>query len=137
MRHARPLGCSHYSISNEIRRLACLQEHTYHTHQYDPMNKFEAPNDHPIHDALMNGNVDLVKRCMAEGVDPYLNGVLAGAIHGGHISIMNVMLDYGVDVNKPIKTGGWRPLMRAIEARQMPVIQFLLEKGADINGGLG
>ena len=27
--------------------------------------------------------------------------------------------------------------MRAVEARQMPVVEFLLEKGADINGGLG
>ena len=101
------------------------------------MRKFEAPNNHPIHKALIEGDAEAVVRYLEEGVDPYLNGVLAGGIHGGHLPVMEALLANGVSVEKPVKAGSWRPLMRAVEVRQMPVIQFLLEKGADINGGLG
>jgi ankyrin repeat protein len=101
------------------------------------MSKFEAPNDHPIFPALLNGDSDAVDRYLKEGVDPYLNGVISGGIRGGHLPVMEVLLTNGVGVNKPMSDSGLLPIMRAIEKRQLPVIQFLLEKGADINGGLG
>ena len=101
------------------------------------MRKFEAPNDHPIFDALISGDVASVVRYLKEGVDPYRNGVISAGIRGGHVPVVDAMLANGVDPNKPIVEAGATPLMRAIEKRQMPVIRFLLEKGADINGGLG
>jgi len=112
-------------------------KHTNYRIMSHNIKKFEAPNDHPIHKALIDGDAKAVDRYLKEGVDPYLNGVLAGGIHGGHLAVMDALLANGVDINMPVPGPGWRPLMRAVEARSMPVINYLLDKGADINGGIG
>lgn len=101
------------------------------------MNKFEAPNDHSIHKALIEGDAVAVDQYLKNGVDPYLNGVLAGGICGGHLDVINVLLKNGIDVDRPFREGGWRPLMKAVEAKQFSVIKYLIEKGADINAGIG
>lgn len=82
------------------------------------MKKFEAQNDHPIHKVLIDGDAESVSGYLKEGVNPYLNGVIFGGIRGGFLTVMEVLLSNGVDVNKPFTESGVTPLMRDVEKRK-------------------
>jgi ankyrin repeat protein len=95
--------------------------------------KFEAPNDHPIFAACLNGDIAAVRQYLAEGVHFYANGVISAAIRGGHPSVFQAFLDSGLDVNQPFSpTVGVTPIFRTIEKKQMAILNLLLENGASV-----
>jgi len=54
------------------------------------------------------------------------------AIHGGNISLTRWFLDRGVDIDAHVKDGRM-PLAIAAEAGDVPMVLFLIAKGADVN----
>lgn len=54
------------------------------------------------------------------------------AAQHGFLNIIDLLLNKGVDINKPT-VNGESPLMLGIRSHYKPVVKFVIEKGADIN----
>ncbi|KAL6001813.1 hypothetical protein ACLOJK_041791 [Asimina triloba] len=90
-----------------------------------------------------------VKRLLDEGMDvnvsawgPKSQGVtpLHLAAEGGHLKVMDKLLERGADIDARTKGAcGWTPLHTAAKARNKEAIKFLIENGAflpdDMNDG--
>ena len=59
---------------------------------------------------------------------------LTAAVTNGHLSIINLLIKYGADVNKEIGNGS-TPLDYASINRNIEIVKTLLSSGADINKG--
>ncbi|XP_043694064.1 ankyrin-3-like [Telopea speciosissima] len=92
-------------------------------------------------------NLKEVKRLLDEGMDvnvaacgPKSQGVtpLHLAAHGGHLKVMDELLERGANIDARTKGAcGWTPLHNAAKERKREAIRFLVENGAflppDIN----
>lgn len=54
------------------------------------------------------------------------------ALKNGEIETISAMLDHGFHVDQPLE-GGWSPLMHACLLGSLPIIEFLIKKGANVN----
>jgi len=93
----------------------------------------EIPESHPIFNALKSNDVDLVREYLAGGVNPHSLGLLDGALCTENIEIIQAFLDYGLDLSFPINKFGESPLLRSIEKKNLLILEFLIEKGSNLN----
>ena len=94
--------------------------------------------ERPFHWASRRGADGVIGYLLGRGVeiDPVnKNGLtpLAFAIEGGHIDSSRLLLDRGADVNASGGYSGGRVLHRAVAIRSMPLVELLLEHGADVD----
>ncbi len=76
---------------------------------------------------LMESGIDIYK-CDAEGVS-----FLDEAIVTGNLELVRILVEEkGMDVNKTARKSGFTPLMQAACYNYTEIVQFLLDKGADI-----
>jgi len=88
--------------------------------------------------AAREGKIDEVKSLLARGADaderePRLGVtplVLAAA--GGHLAVVQVLLDAGANPNLPTEANN-TALNHAVVAESLPIVQLLVERGADVN----
>jgi ankyrin repeat protein len=59
------------------------------------------------------------------------------AINSQNAEIVELLLNKGADVNKPLDIDGLTPLYRAINAQNVKIAELLLSRGADVNKPLG
>ncbi len=93
--------------------------------------------------AIKKGNVEEVKKLIAEGADVNKNQAFSPnwpplyfAIYGNHLEIVRLLLDKGVDVNRCFEVTNnscWRPIHVAIAKGNAKIVKLLLERGADIH----
>jgi len=92
-----------------------------------------------LHGAACLGDVDEVKRLIAEGADINAKSdsgwtPLHRAVYEGHESLVELLVTRGADINAQFRLGG-TPLSFAAIKGQKDMVEFLLAKGADINIG--
>ena len=93
--------------------------------------------DISIHDAAMDGNIEVLKQAIADGADVNAKNdsgltPLHFAAWGGHKEIAELLIENGADVNAKIDHG-WTPLYAATYSGYNQVIELLIAKGADVN----
>lgn len=102
---------------------------------FDPNYKDKQGNSLLVH-AAANSNANVVTVLLKGGADPLGRNKVGddalnyGAIKG-NLSIVQQMLDAGVPVNRK---QGWQPLSYAVYGKNLEVFDYLMAKGADVNG---
>jgi ankyrin repeat protein len=96
-----------------------------------------------IHKAAREGNIETVKRAIADGVDVKVKDLVSSdhrvpgvtplryASQNGHKEICDLLLANGADVNA--SGDGWAPLPLAAHNGYKEVVVLLITKGADVN----
>lgn len=89
-------------------------------------------------DAIKDKDLDQIKSLVAHGANFNLlqddENILYCAICSRHLEIVKYFVDEcGADVNKPVHLG-YPPICWAANELNIPVISFLLDRGADVNG---
>jgi len=92
-----------------------------------------------LHIAAEEGDLELVRRYVSEGVDleavgthEYQRAVLGIAAHKGHTEIVRFLVAQGANPNGPPQSAHG-PLKDAVESGKADVVQILLQQGADPN----
>ena len=67
-----------------------------------------------------------------EAEDNFRWTALHHACHGGHLEIVDILLEAGANINAVCLSGG-TPLNRAIESSRVELVQYLLEKGIKLH----
>ena len=92
----------------------------------------------PIHDAVVKGDVDGVKKILKDSrreinsTDRLGRTALYIAAYSNHIKLVKLLLDFGADVNIST-TFDSTPLHAASSRGNAGVVQLLIECGADVN----
>ena len=92
--------------------------------------------------ASINGHVEIMKylleTCRDEiDIENKVNeqSILYDACFGGRTEVVRILLDYGADPNATsgVKTGKWTPLIRAVQASNIEIVQALIDHDAKIS----
>ena len=92
--------------------------------------------------ASTNGHVEIVKflleTCRDQiDIENRVNdqSILYDACIGGRTEVVRILLDYGADPNATsgVKTGKWTPLIKAVQASNIEMVQALIDRDAKIS----
>lgn len=89
-------------------------------------------NQPPLLMAIRQESTAAARLLRGRELVPYKTTPLSCAIKYGHVAIVQLFLDKGVDINLEDKQGR-TPLVYAAENGHVAIVQLLLHKGADIN----
>ena len=126
---------------NKIReyRLRQWQEQQRNIQQqkYQQENAQAAPDAEDLFDAAINGNVDQVRRLLAQGLDINISNreretALHMAAARGHYSLVIYLVNNGAYVNAPT-VKNWIPLHHAVRFRHPNIVNFLMKHGSSAN----
>ncbi len=92
--------------------------------------------DQELFDAVEQGNLSRVKRCIDRGANIYAkdtdgNTTLINAAFCGHKNVVEFLLNQGLSINGP-GLNNFTPLHAAAEKGHLEVVKFLVGKGANI-----
>lgn len=118
-------GCGTASSSSQDRAAAATNSTTVKTYPKDALNK-----------AAYEGNVEEVAAILKTEPDPDNRDPSGGtALHAAmfqqNIQIVEMLIDYGLDVNAIGPKNGYTPLHDAVWGNNPAAAKLLLEKGAD------
>ncbi len=99
----------------------------------------------PIFMALSNGSVDMVRMLLDKGADLNIydeKGLTpihriitqegyTGSSYYPATELIEVLLEYGADINKPTKKEQFTPLIYSAQEHKAKIMQYLLESGAN------
>jgi ankyrin repeat protein len=87
--------------------------------------------------AAARGQVQMVELLLAAGADPLVPDTRMGAsaLHkaaiGGVVEVARVLLDHGAFIDQRAPIDGQTPLWDAVLYKRLPMVEYLLERGAD------
>jgi len=105
------------------------------------LNSQNVDNWVPLMSAVDKGHSDVVELLLEKGAkaDFIANNGKEGqvtalflAVKNGDIKIINILLDWGADINQQ-NDEGWTALMTAVVMARADLVKILIEKGADVN----
>lgn len=76
-----------------------------------------------------NINSDVLREFSSENISI----IWRDTIIGGSITVLEALIDYGLDIHHVINTEGLRPLHLAVQNDNLQIIRALLDRGIDIN----
>lgn len=128
--------CGKASGTDETDLVAAIREQKHDVVEKllaRPLN-INANNGEILESAVLRGDLKLVQMLIEKQADPNLHDgrILEEAIANRHLAIAEFLLDHGADP-KILPTGPG-PLYLAVEAHDIPLIETLISKGADVNG---
>jgi ankyrin repeat protein len=92
-----------------------------------------------LYDAITAGDPAALTRQFADGADPatvdeeYNLPVVLEAASTGSVELTRPFLDAGLPVDTEDADRGTTPLMCAVQSGSIPLVQFLIERGADVD----
>lgn len=92
----------------------------------------------PLRTACLAGNTDVVRILLAHGYsaagegEPYDRKSMQAAANHGHVEIMKLLLQAGVDINWPKDGPGFGWAVGAAKRGQLRAVELLLREGLDI-----
>ena len=94
-----------------------------------------AKNTKSLFEAVRKGDIDHVKKLIAEGadvnaLDGLLNTPLCNTVGTGQMELVQLLVEAGADVN----AGSWSPLYTAVDEDNVAIAEYLIAHGADMNG---
>ena len=97
--------------------------------------KPKAKPDESLHRAAEAGDIEQVKKLIAQGVDlnaldALLNTPLCRAVDSGRMEAVQLLVEAGADVN----AGSWSPLFTAVDKDNVAIAEYLIAHGADKHG---
>ncbi|XP_044592806.1 putative ankyrin repeat protein RF_0381 [Cotesia glomerata] len=99
------------------------------------MTSINSNQETPFCLAVDSGNLELIELFINKGVFKFaprlLNDSLIRAIDTGNVSVLQLMLLNGADVNFVSSYKCYTPLHHAVVANSLPIVEFLLQNGAD------
>lgn len=89
----------------------------------------------PLGKAARNGNKTMIDYLRQQGadLDRFKDAMLREAAKGGHLSIMQWLLNRHANINGRSTSYGNTPLHKATQYRQIDTVKFLLDRGAEVN----
>jgi ankyrin repeat protein len=101
----------------------------------DELEAIQNWNRDAIFNAVMGGATSTVAALLADGVDPNVtwNSVtpLITAASRGHVEVVNLLLDYGADIDA-VNNSRYNALLAAASENRPEVVRVLIERGADV-----
>jgi ankyrin repeat protein len=91
----------------------------------------------PLCLAAARGQVQMVELLLAAGADPLLPDTRMGAtaLHkaaqSGSVEVARLLLDHGAFLNQQAPIHGHTPLLDAVWHKRLPMVEFLLDRGAN------
>lgn len=79
----------------------------------------------------LGGEYDVITRGAGSGEWSYSGTLLDVAVAKNNLQMINLLLNYGANVNIPINYGE-TPLAKAVGRNNLPMVKFLLAHGADV-----
>ena len=92
--------------------------------------------------ASINGHVEIMQYLLKTyrneiDIENKVNeqSILYDACIGGRTEVVRILLDYGADPNATsgVKTGKWTPLIKAVQASNIEIVQALIDRDAKIS----
>ena len=129
--HGAPPDLLEAAALGDIHRLqTCLD-------QGDEAGMFSSDGFTALHYSAFFGRPDVARRLLAAGADVHVQATNGSGLHalnsaaaGGHLEIVDLLLDHGADVDSP-QTGDITPLMSAGAGGHRKIAELLLDRGAD------
>jgi ankyrin repeat protein len=96
------------------------------------------PDRHPVFRACQQGDLETVRRFLADGGSVYAEStsnpsLVAYALSGKQTAVIKLLVEFGLDVNLPFNGPREVPLMHAVSNKIDDLVGYLLEIGADPN----
>ncbi|KAG4091762.1 ankyrin repeat-containing domain protein [Neocallimastix lanati (nom. inval.)] len=110
---------------------ACKIEHRAN------INKKNVCSKTPLFISCKNGNIDIVKYLVKNGVDVNTDTIFGETplfykCRGGNVVIVKYLIEHGADINKE-NNFGEIPLFISCEKGNVDIVKYLVEHGADVN----
>jgi ankyrin repeat protein len=126
-------------VSNDWKLLV-IEPLSFTKMEYRDVCKFDVTGDHPLLEAVYEGDVDLVSSLIASGADVNTvndNGFpwtpLIIAADRGNVSVAKTLIANGAEIDYPEASTLRTPLVVAARDHQPEMVNFLLANGANVN----
>jgi ankyrin repeat protein len=87
----------------------------------------------PLMLAAYSGKLEVVRYLTAKGPKHDIQIALLVAVEGGHSVVIDFLLENGADIDGSHEAREMSPLMLASFMQNLPLVKYLVQKGADVN----
>lgn len=94
-------------------------------------------SNHPVFEACENGETDSLREFLDSGVSVYSNdtnrSLCTMALKNGHLEIFKLLVEYGLNPERPVHGFDEFPILRALQAEKWDIADHILNQGIDLN----
>jgi hypothetical protein len=106
------------------------------THCLPAVVKF-VDSDHPVFEACESGDVDALRVFLDQGTSVYSDdtnrSLSSVALRNGHLEILKLLVEYGLNLERPVHGFREFPILRALRAEKWDIADYILSQGIDLN----
>jgi ankyrin repeat protein len=106
------------------------------THCLPAVVKF-VDSDHPVFEACERGGVEALRMFLDQGTSVYSHdtnrSLSSVALRNGHLEILKLLVEYGLNLERPVHGFHEFPILRALRAEKWELADYILSQGIDLN----